>query len=145
MRYRIISCKSCGTANRVPEDKLHAGPKCGKCKTLLSLIEDRPVKISDATFAQEVLQSPLPVLVDCWASWCGPCRMVAPVLEELAKDYAGRLKIAKLNTEENRVIPARFGIQSIPTLLLFRKGELVDTMIGALPRGRIEARLRQVL
>lgn len=71
--------------------------------------------------------------------------MVAPVLEELAKDYAGRLKIAKLNTEENRVIPARFGIQSIPTLLLFRKGELVDTMIGALPRGRIEARLRQVL
>jgi thioredoxin 2 len=145
MSVLIARCTTCGSHNRIPAARRDSGPLCGKCRIPLPPTVDQPVDISDATFASEVLQSSLPVLVDCWASWCAPCRTVAPVLDELAKDYAGRIKVAKLNTEENRVIPARFGIQSIPTMLLFRDGELVDTVIGAMPKRQIESRLQQLL
>ncbi len=105
-----------------------------------------PVTVTDSSFKQEVLQSDLPVLVDLWAAWCGPCRMIAPVVEKMAKDYAGRLKVAKLNVDENPLTAMNFQVQGIPTLLIFKGGKLVDRIVGAAPepmlRGRVDAALR---
>ena len=104
-----------------------------------------PVEVTDVTFVQEVMQSPVPVLLDCWAPWCGPCRMMAPTIDELARALAGEVKVAKLNVDENPAMASRLGIQGIPTLLLFRNGQLIDRMIGAAPRAEIEAAVRRGL
>jgi len=139
----IIRCDRCGTKNRVPKARLNQGPVCGKCRSPLTLGKnlDRPVDITDSTFAGEVLSAPGPVLVDCWAPWCGPCRMVAPVLEQIAREYTGRIKIAKLNVDQNPQTAGRYSIRSIPTMLLFNGGKMVDTMVGALPKQEIERRI----
>jgi len=103
------------------------------------------IEITDGNFEKEVLQSDLPVLVDFWAPWCGPCRMVAPVVEEIAKEYAGRLKVGKLNTDENQKVAAQYGIMSIPTLMIFKDGKVVDKLIGAQPKEAIVGKLDSVL
>ena len=95
--------------------------------------------VSDASFDADVLQSDKPVLVDYWAEWCGPCKMIAPILDDLSKDYGDRLQIAKMNVDENRDVPAKFGIRGIPTLMIFKGGELVDTKVGALPKAQLTA------
>ena len=95
------------------------------------------LQLKDATFSTEVLNSDLPVLVDFWATWCGPCRSIAPLVEELAKDYAGRVKVAKLNIEENPGTPAKYRVMSIPTLILFKGGKIVDQIVGAVPKARL--------
>ena len=95
------------------------------------------VNVMDANFEEEVIGSELPVLVDFWAVWCGPCRMVTPLVEQIAQEYSDRLKVAKLNVDENQGIPAKYGIMSIPTLLLFKGGELKETIVGALPKNKI--------
>jgi thioredoxin 1 len=93
--------------------------------------------ISDASFENDVLQSDTPVLVDYWAEWCGPCKMIAPILEEVAKDYDGRLRIAKMNVDDNREVPSKFGIRGIPTLMLFKGGQLAATKVGALSKSQL--------
>jgi thioredoxin 1 len=95
--------------------------------------------VTDATFDAEVLQSQTPVLVDYWAEWCGPCKAIAPTLEEVAKDYAGKLKVAKVNVDENQEIPRKYGIRGIPTLMLFRNGEIEATKVGALSKSQLTA------
>lgn len=103
------------------------------------------LQISDASFEQEVLQSNVPVLLDFWAPWCGPCRMVAPVLDELAAHYGEQVKIVKMNIDDNMATPAKFGVRSIPTLLLFKNGEVVATQVGALPQTQMQAFVDQAL
>ena len=95
--------------------------------------------VSDASFDADVIRSDKPVLVDYWAEWCGPCKMIAPILDEVSKDYDGRLQIAKMNVDENREVPAKFGIRGIPTLMLFKGGELAATKVGALPKAQLTA------
>jgi thioredoxin 1 len=101
--------------------------------------------ISDATFEQDVLKSDKPVLVDYWAEWCGPCKMIAPILDEVAGQYGDKLQVAKMNVDENREIPAKFGIRGIPTLMLFKNGELAATKVGAMSKAQLAAFLEQQL
>jgi len=100
---------------------------------------------TDATFDADVLKSSTPVLVDYWAEWCGPCKMIAPILDDVATSYAGKLQIAKMNVDENREIPAKFGIRGIPTLMLFKDGELAATKVGALSKSQLTAFIDQQL
>ena len=101
--------------------------------------------VSDSDFEAEVLQSTQPVLVDYWAEWCGPCKMIAPILDEVATGYQGKLQVAKMNVDENREIPAKFGIRGIPTLMLFKNGQLAATKVGAMSKSQLTAFIDQQL
>lgn len=146
---QLIRCPSCGATNRVPQDKVESGlqPVCGRCKTLLSAAAAPvrgPLTVTDATFAAEVERSPLPVLLDLWAPWCGPCRMVGPLIDELASELAGRVRVAKLNVDESPATAARFQVSSIPTLLVLKEGREVDRLVGVQPKAEIKRRLERV-
>jgi len=140
-----IRCGSCGATNRVPRDKLAQGllAKCGSCKQPLPAPGAAPLIVTDATFAAEVEGSPLPVLVDAWAAWCGPCRMIAPAIDELAAELGGSVRVAKLNVDENPATAGRFDIRSIPTLLVIAGGREVDRIVGVQPKQAIRARLER--
>ncbi|MGA3086616.1 MAG: thioredoxin TrxC [Thermodesulfobacteriota bacterium] len=142
----MLNCPQCGAKNRIPKTRLTDKPVCGKCRASLSSQSflDHPIEVTDQTFNQEVLSFPGSVVLDCWAPWCGPCRMVAPILDQLAKEYAGRIKFTKLNTDENQQTAGQFSIQNIPTLLFFKRGKLVNRQVGALPKGEIERQLQSI-
>lgn len=108
-------------------------------------VVDSPVKVTDASFEKDVLQSSVPVVVDFWAPWCGPCRMIAPSLEAIAKEYAGKLVVAKVNTDEDQRWAMQYGVQGIPTLLFVKGGKIVDRVVGAMPRPALEQRMKQAL
>ena len=138
----VVRCPACGVGNRVPRAKIDQGlvPVCGRCKTPLR-VDTKPIVVTDASFSADVERSPLPVLVDAWAAWCGPCRMIAPVIDELAAEMAGRLRVAKLNVDENPATAARFDLRSIPTLLVFKGGREVDRIVGVQPKAEIARRV----
>ena len=143
----MIRCTSCGATNRVPPEKLEQRrqPVCGRCKTALSAADNKPVAVTDATFQSEVERSPLPVLLDLWAPWCGPCRTVAPVLEELANEMAGRVRVAKVNVDENPGTAKRFQVRSIPTLLVLKGGQEMERIVDVQPKDEIIRRLERVV
>ncbi|HXL79707.1 MAG TPA: thioredoxin [Pyrinomonadaceae bacterium] len=147
----IVTCDKCGTKNRV-EASSRAGriAKCGKCGNVLTSATAhpaspaKPVVVTDQNFAQEILNSSGVVLLDCWAPWCGPCRMIGPIMEQLAAEAVGRYRVAKLNVDDNPQTASQFQIQSIPTMLLFKNGKLIDRLIGAHPKQAIVAKLAQI-
>jgi thioredoxin 2 len=143
----IVVCPQCGTKNRVDERAAERQPICGRCGAKLAAggagrDTSEPIVVTDANFASEVLGAgATPVLLDCWAPWCGPCRMLAPTLDQLAAESNGRYLIAKLNVDENPRTAGQFRVESIPTLLLFKNGQLVDKMVGLQSKQALAARL----
>lgn len=136
-----LACPRCGASNRIPHDKRHLRARCGRCRAPLPVAPGTPLTVTDSTFQQDVLEAPLPVLVDCWAAWCAPCRALAPVIDALAGSYAGRARIAKLDVDGNPRTAARYDVQGIPTLLFFHRGRLAGRLTGVQPRSLIEQEL----
>ena len=146
----VVACAKCGAKNRVDEKAASARqPVCGKCGSPLRRTAGaanaktaQPLTVTDSTFEREVLRAgSTPVLLDCWAPWCGPCRIIAPVLDQLAAEAGGQYRIAKLNVDENPQTAAQFKVQSIPTMLVFKNGALVERFVGVQPKDRLQRAL----
>lgn len=145
-KSRVVECSSCGALNRVSDAKPSGkAPVCGKCHSPLSTEPTKPVMVTDNNFSSIVEASSLPVLLDLWAAWCGPCRMIAPIIEQIAAEVSGKALIGKLDVDANPVTASRFGVQSIPTLLILKNGQEVDRLIGAQPKQAILQRLQRFI
>ena len=136
----VVVCPVCGRKNRIPA-AARGVPRCGNCHSPLPWIAEA----DDATYAAVAEQGPLPALVDLWAPWCGPCRMVSPALEALARSHAGRVKLVKVNVDESPLVSQRYGVQGIPTLLVLNRGEVVARQTGAAPEHALRAWLDDAL
>lgn len=140
MTPSVVSCSSCGTRNRIPA-AASGSPRCAQCKQPLAWVVDA----DDATFAEVAERSSLPVVVDLWAPWCGPCRTISPLLEELASEFAGRCKLVKINVDDAPSLQARLGVRGIPTLVVLRHGKEVARQVGAAPLVQLRAWLQSSL
>jgi thioredoxin 2 len=137
-----VACPFCDTLNRVDLSRIGQHPKCGKCGKPILL--DRPIAVSDANFAKVTTDTTVPVVVDFYADWCGPCKIMAPLLDDVAHRRAGELLVVKLDTDKNPVTGQRFGIRGIPTLIAFRNGKEVARRVGAVPPAELEAFLKAI-
>ena len=144
---RIVTCANCGTRNRLSNsDESGKAPVCGKChQPLDASAPSTPVIVTDANFASITSSTSLPILLDLWAAWCGPCRMIAPVIEQLAAELSGRVLVGKLDVDANPHTSAQFGVQSIPTLLILQNGREVDRIVGAAGKAAILQRLQRFI
>ena len=131
-----ISCPKCASTNRVPTDRLSDGPKCAKCKT--TLFQGKPIDLTSANVATVLNHNEIPVLVDCWAPWCGPCRSFAPTFEKAAQEFEPKIRLAKLNTEDQAQVAGRWQIRSIPTLILFKAGKETARVSGAMTLSQLK-------
>jgi len=132
-----LVCPHCGAVNRLPPERLGQHPKCGRCGA--EVLPAHPVELDATSFDKFISRNGLPVLVDFWAPWCGPCKMFAPTFSQLARHYAQQVRFAKVNTEVEQALSARYGIRSIPTLALFREGRELDRVAGALEAPQLQA------
>lgn len=142
-KSKQVVCAGCHKINKVPSLRLDDSPKCGACKK--ELFQNRPIILNEANYSRHVLKSDIPVLVDFWASWCAPCKMMAPVLDQIAKECEPNLRIAKLETDQNQNISAQYNIRSIPTLAVFIDGKEVARQAGAMSAEQLKSWLNSIL
>jgi thioredoxin 2 len=138
-----VACQFCSTLNRISLDRLAQGPKCGSCGRPILL--DRPLHVGDDTFQQVLAGTDIPVLVDFYADWCGPCKIMAPIMDQLAHDRQGDVLVLKMDTDRNPVTPSGFGIRGIPTMILFHQGRETARQTGAVPRPAIDSLLARAI
>lgn len=144
----IVRCPGCGARNRIPAYRMKDKARCGRCGRPLPsgpTYEDRPVNVNDVNFQQEVIGFSGLVLVEFWAPWCGHCASVAPVLDQLAREFTGRIKITKLNVDENPQTASRYGVRSVPSMLFIKQGRVVSSLAGALPKDDLKRQIEAVL
>ncbi len=143
-----LRCTDCGAKNRIPADKLQAGAKCGKCGSALktaALLAPQPIMVSDADFDDQVLKSPLPVLMFAWAPWCPTCGAVAPIIDQFGAETKGRVRVVKVNVDANPALASRFNIMSVPFLFIFDNGQLKQSMPGGLPKHELMLKMAPYL
>jgi thioredoxin 2 len=136
----VLRCSACGGKNRVPAEKLDGNPKCGKCHEPIQtkdVMTGRTLSVTDSDFDEKVLKSPLPVLLDGWSPWCGVCKMSIPIIDKLAAEWKGRVRVCRLDVSTNPLVANRFQIMSTPTALIFDGGRLLDTIVGAVPKTQL--------
>lgn len=144
----IVPCKNCGAKNRIPSNRSKDKPICGRCRSPLSLSDTYPpdpVDVTDRTFRDEVLNFPGSVVAFFWASWCTYCRTLMPVITELSKKYAGKIKFARIQTDHNQATSNQYDVLSLPTLILFKRGQQINRVTGSIPRAQLEYQLSPLL